>query len=113
MPASYKAATRVVRLGELISLLLMACRFTGVYVEHSVVIWVAFCSTTRIRVFFSKQVRETPPRRLPFEFESILKGVVGIVVVQCSTFSIVLKRYHCLWKTSSTSLNFDWFKSRL
>ena len=39
-----------------------------------------------------------------FELASIFKGVVSIVVVQCSTSSVVLIRYHYLWGRSVTTL---------
>ena len=64
--------------------------------EHSVVTWVAFCST-RIGRGFDNEFSGTgssdsPPRRLPFELASIFKGVVSIVVAQCSTSSVVFNR---------------------
>ena len=52
--------------------------------EHSVVTWVAFCST-RIGSGLPEQVREThrqSPRRLPFELASIFKGLVSILVAR-------------------------------
>ena len=58
--------------------------------DHSVETWVVFCST---RIGFPEQVRE-----------SIFKGVVSIVVAQCSTSLFVLIRYHFMWKRSVTAL---------
>ena len=63
--------------------------------EHSVETWVVFCRTSSL---------DTPPRRPLIELASIFKGVVSIFVVLCSTSSVVLIRYHYIWKKSVTAL---------